>query len=415
MNNNRSKRDRLAAVYRLDDEVEDWEVFGLKPTELLPDYVFLCTLLSQFRMPQVRSDFASGAFRLPRRSCDLSLLELDLLMDSLMPSWYGHDALSIKCDLYQARALFRMIISRQTGTMQLGHSKSMPLRTFADWYKILNNIANCPYWKEIRKLGQPGALPSVPKTSSTVQTNTEPVCTADANVGVEVVMQTDVCTSTECEPDCLDGHPSCDVREVSNICGEGKDENNNVDFPLSSELGYRQPISRSQKNVCDVLISNSTNVDPFTHPVAAEVCMSRARVDCSWCHRRGHQESSCWRKGGLCLICGGPHRMRQCSRYVTSIPLAKPICSSCSGDHLGKDCEGVRRQSIYCHWCGRRGHLEEACRVKSGDCLICGSSSHAFSACPEFVPRSVLPIFPPWCIKCGSHHIGAQCDSSYFE
>lgn len=389
-----AKTDRSSAGQWFVDETDEWREHRRKPAELLPDYVFLCTLLSQFRLPQVRSDFSGGAFKLPRRSCGLSLLELDLLTEKLMPSWYGHDNVSIKGTLSHAGALFDMIITQQAGTMQLSSSKSMPLRTFADWYKILNNIASCPYWKAFQRLDEPGIVPPTPKPSITAQTNTEPVCTSDASVDAKCNMLTDACTSTECGRNLPDCQPSGGAAGNSTIAGGVLDKNNNCHVPLFSALGCHGLVSQSPKNlVCDVVSSHSTKVDSITHPTTAGVCMSRVGVDCSWCHRRGHQESSCWRKGGLCLICGGQHRMRNCARYVAPILLVKPICSSCSGDHLGKDCERVRRPSTVCHWCGRQGHLEEACRVKSGACLICGSNSHVFSGCPEFVPRRVLPIF----------------------
>ena len=70
----------------------------------------------------------------------------------------------------------------------------MPLRTFADWYKILNNIASCPYWKAFKKLDEPGVVLPTPKPSMTAQTNTEPICTSDASVDAKCDMSTDAFT-----------------------------------------------------------------------------------------------------------------------------------------------------------------------------------------------------------------------------
>lgn len=148
---------------------------------------------------------------------------------------------------------------------------------------------------------------------------------------------------------------------------------------------------------------------------SASACLAKVRLLCSWCHRGSHTNENCWRKKGLCLICGGHHPMKECSRYISPISLTKPTCSTCGGAHLGKNCQRMMRLSICCHWCGRRGHAEDTCRVKSGACLICGSSGHILPQCPCFVPRTVLPLFPPWCSRCGSHHIGNECDSPYIE
>ena len=168
-------------------------------------------------------------------------------------------------------------------------------------------------------------------------------------------------------------------------------------------------ISRQSK---DLMIKESVMSDK---PQPARVCSSAVKPGCTWCHRRGHQEVNCWRRRGLCLICGSHHRMNDCPQYIPSTPLVRPTCSSCGGGHLGKDCGRVKRCSIFCHWCGRQGHGEETCRVKSGACLICGSHSHALPQCPSFIAKPTLPAFPPWCSRCGSHHVGLECDSPYME
>ena len=43
---------------------------------------------------------------------------------------------------------------------------------------------------------------------------------------------------------------------------------------------------------------------------------SASRVKfCSYCGKRNHRESSCWRAKNACLICGGEHMMKDCPRY----------------------------------------------------------------------------------------------------
>ena len=44
-------------------------------------------------------------------------------------------------------------------------------------------------------------------------------------------------------------------------------------------------------------------------------------------------------------------------------------------------------EALFCHWCGKLGHLEEGCWRKTGKCLICGSSDHRLQDCQSFKPN----------------------------
>ena len=62
---------------------------------------------------------------------------------------------------------------------------------------------------------------------------------------------------------------------------------------------------------------------------------------CNWCGRTGHIERNCWRKKGLCCLCGGGcHALTACSKYVLRDPVRSfsPKCSTCGGGHCGQDC-----------------------------------------------------------------------------
>lgn len=57
---------------------------------------------------------------------------------------------------------------------------------------------------------------------------------------------------------------------------------------------------------------------------------------CDWCGRRGHTETHCWTKKGVCLLCGSEgHKMKDCSKFK---PPRVHRCSLCGGNHLGRDC-----------------------------------------------------------------------------
>ena len=59
---------------------------------------------------------------------------------------------------------------------------------------------------------------------------------------------------------------------------------------------------------------------------------------CNWCGRAGHLEEDCWRKKGVCSLCGsGNHILTACPKYVArrATPHFVPKCSRCGGNHCG--------------------------------------------------------------------------------
>lgn len=72
--------------------------------------------------------------------------------------------------------------------------------------------------------------------------------------------------------------------------------------------------------------------------------------------------------------------------------------------------EGVMNRPLICNWCGRRGHVESSCWMKSGACLICGSNAHGKDRCPKY--DSGWSGFKPSCSVCGGPHLGKDCDPS---
>ena len=62
---------------------------------------------------------------------------------------------------------------------------------------------------------------------------------------------------------------------------------------------------------------------------------------CNWCGRVGHLEQDCWKKKGVCTLCGSrAHTITACSKYTPRrVPAAfSPKCSICDGDHCGQHC-----------------------------------------------------------------------------
>lgn len=133
---------------------------------------------------------------------------------------------------------------------------------------------------------------------------------------------------------------------------------------------------------------------------------------CGWCYKEGHYESQCWKKLRLCLICGGNHKLVECSRFVQA--RFTPECSLCAGSHLDKHCTKAKPPKIYCNWCGNPGHAESHCWRKSQSCLLCGSPNHKMSQCHKFVPRDSI-LLPPWYRISCKEHMPDDCVSPYME
>lgn len=62
---------------------------------------------------------------------------------------------------------------------------------------------------------------------------------------------------------------------------------------------------------------------------------------------------------------------------------------------------GGRRQ---CHYCGRRGHEQRECRIRSGECFRCGVRGHSYITCNK-PPRQ----FEAQCPICQGKHLGVDC------
>lgn len=378
----------------------------------LPEYLFFTSVLAQFKLPQVRDDFTRGKFKLANHCCDLTLSELDRLSSVLIPSLFGFEDRSFKSNISTAQSVLRMIIQRGPGELHLTINHSLS-RTYEEWYKCLRSVAYCSYWKENRFEGHKQGTSHRQPGQSSVESNTEPVVTADVGVNTLKLHFADVGTHSELCVGVLDGGSvsvCCSGDEQEKLA----DENSNL-VTAPHCLHVVQCASRSPKETTADGCQSLDKAKVCDSVQTSNVSLSRAVVSCSWCHKFGHWESNCWRKRGLCLICGGHHLMKDCSKYIPPIPLEKPTCSSCGGAHLGKDCAKLSRYRHGCNWCGRLGHLEDQCWGKQRCCLICGSSGHTLVHCPGFVPRSVLPMFPPWCSTCGSHHLGTECESPYIE
>ena len=127
--------------------------------------------------------------------------------------------------------------------------------------------------------------------------------------------------------------------------------------------------------------------------------------------RTGHSDDS----GGT-LIGSGRKNVESKHNYSMKStksfpPTFAPLCSGCGGGHLGIEC-WKRKQ--HCHWCGRMGHSEDVCWRKAGACLICGSKSRRLRQCSHYIPLHA-PVFPPWCLTCGTTHLGSNCEDPYME
>jgi len=65
---------------------------------------------------------------------------------------------------------------------------------------------------------------------------------------------------------------------------------------------------------------------------------------------------------------------------------------------------GNNRVTLFCAWCGKSGHTEDRCWLKSGACLACGEQDHASHECPRRNSQSRLV-----CSLCQGDHLGKDC------
>ena len=66
----------------------------------------------------------------------------------------------------------------------------------------------------------------------------------------------------------------------------------------------------------------------------------------------------------------------------------------------------------FCNYCGRVGHLEVWCRLKSGVCYVCGQPGHFAADCRN--PPSPLASYQPRCSRCRGSHLGKDCPNKPF-
>ena len=98
---------------------------------------------------------------------------------------------------------------------------------------------------------------------------------------------------------------------------------------------------------------------PKPHAVDAQTLA--ADVECGWCSKIGHSESSCQRQNLLCGKCGGEHpsrrhqevvkreeKMREPTGHRLQVQVATPHAPMLAG--------AVR--PVWCGWCMKIGHYE---------------------------------------------------------
>lgn len=385
-------------------------------SKLLPECLYLISLLTQFKDPQVRSDFSNGMFKLPCRSENVTLRELDLVCSLFLPSWVGIDINSVKKLLIKSNQELLKIAVWKIDVLVLGHGVAVS-RTYAEWYAIILDISKSSYWRECI----PGKQP-LPYEASSLESSIKDKAPKTAFTNTDSVKCLHQSTSTtistkEAATNTVHSTDVCEYREdVVELVTSKPSESGIGSKPASCYSLTICPSSPPTRAIQD----HSSRPDNETVPVV-KVPVATYNVhtsvktltvlECTWCHKRGHSQVMCWKRKGLCLICGNNHHISDCPRYI---PPPRLTCSTCSGPHLGSGCKMLTRLTHFCHWCGKRGHTEDSCWVKAGACLVCGSAEHKLRQCPRFVPREI-PVFPPWCAECGSHHLGADCESPYME
>ena len=315
---------------------------------------------------------------MPKHSAE-HLAQLDLLCAACLPQWLL--GVGFADQLRQSSDNLEKLVTQSTSVLVVEGKKSSFSKSFRDWFSILYKLAQSPYWSENFKRRE---HPKPESDFKVERFSFKQVDSFDESITVEPP------------------HPvSNEKPQVNIICmepataasshfhlGNQSCDNFNIDLNNTPENFVNESIN--------VLSSRRTN------KLMKPQCCSRAdRSDGSG----GTQTETAQKKYELKSNC----HMK--SKKSLPPPTFKPLCSGCGGDHLGIDC-WKRRQR--CHWCGKMGHSEDVCWRKAGACLICGSKSHRLRQCSHYIPLHA-PVFPPWCLTCGTTHLGSNCEDPYME
>lgn len=317
------------------------------------------SFLVQLASPSVQQDLGAGRI-LPTNFTSIKT-EVDILRDACLPKWYP--GLDFTRKLRLASNHLTLLANLSTEKLSLKYLAFNLTKSYKEWFQLLDKIACSPYWSQNSN-----------RVNSSLDQN---YISKDSNLN-----STDPPTASLVDLD--PPEPNLSPAKPLNSC-----------LPVSSEMSLLALVPAGQFDA----------LSPAKAPIVAAAGKwqrnQRASADSSF-------PSDC------SSICGSHSRQplplvpcpdeQPCRRFI-------PRCSGCGGQHLGMSCwKGTKG----CNWCGRHGHLEENCWRKSGACLICGSKEHRLRQCPRFIPLKT-PVFPPWCLNCGSNHLGTECEDPYME
>lgn len=114
---------------------------------------------------------------------------------------------------------------------------------------------------------------------------------------------------------------------------------------------------------------------------------------CERCGKRGHLVKACYRRLGLCLVCGSSqHRRRNCPEQHSTTPIIQKQAHPAQGGPMS--CPQAQQQqkaapykvrggNPICKSCKMRGHIQKDCPCRLGLCTTRGSKQHHAKDCSK--------------------------------
>lgn len=118
------------------------------PMKLLQEYLFILSMLSQFKLSQLGVFFSNGLIILLDRLKNVTFEVLGNFTALLLPFWYSHNGVPMNSKLVTAQFEINKLLSSSRKYWVLDSTFVAPLRTCGQWYTVPFDLGYSSYWRE---------------------------------------------------------------------------------------------------------------------------------------------------------------------------------------------------------------------------------------------------------------------------